>query len=133
MTEFHFTKKDFKIDWFSGTGPGGQHRNKSNNCCRITHIETGISASCQESRSASRNKEQAFRVLAARLINYYESMSKSKKETSTGVVRTYNKHRNEVVDHESGLKLPYKQVVDKNDLSEMIESRRMAMILKEIE
>jgi len=38
----HLTKKDFKIDWYSRSGAGGQHRNKHQNCCRITHLATGL-------------------------------------------------------------------------------------------
>ena len=33
---------DFRIEWFSGTGKGGQHRNKHQNSCRIIHIPTGL-------------------------------------------------------------------------------------------
>lgn len=54
-----YTKKDFHIDWFSGSGAGGQHRNKHQNCCRITHIETGLRAQGTESRSRATNQEVA--------------------------------------------------------------------------
>ena len=59
------TKKDFEISWYSGTGGGGQHRNKHQNCCRITHKETGIKAISQDYREREQNKKQAF----LRLIN----------------------------------------------------------------
>lgn len=128
--EIHLTKDDFRVDWFSGTGPGGQHRNKSQNCCRITHIETGISAQCQDSRSAHRNQASAFRVLAKRLIAYYDSLENESEYKSDERVRTYNKSRNEVIDHASGLRQSYVYVVDKLNLDDMIEARRKA---KEIE
>ena len=51
MDELHLTKKDFKLDWFNGSGAGGQHRNKHQNCCRITHIESGLTSIGQDSRS----------------------------------------------------------------------------------
>lgn len=35
-------ESDFRIEWFSGTGKGGQHRNKHQNCCRLIHIPTGM-------------------------------------------------------------------------------------------
>lgn len=50
MKELHLTKKDFKLEWFSGTGAGGQYRNKHQNCCRITHIESGLTCTGQTQR-----------------------------------------------------------------------------------
>lgn len=132
MKELHLTKDDFKIDWFSGTGPGGQHRNKSNNGCRITHIETGITATCQDTRSKSENQKRAFRVLASRLINYYESLEDGVTVSSDERVRTYNEHRNEVVDHASGFRQRYDYVLNK-DIGDMIEARRQAKLLDEID
>ena len=44
---FQATKKDFKLDWFSGSGAGGQHRNKHQNCLRLTHIPSGITVTSQ--------------------------------------------------------------------------------------
>lgn len=57
---FSITKKDFKIDYFSGTGAGGQHRNKHQNCVRIQHIESGAIATGQSSRSRKANMKEAF-------------------------------------------------------------------------
>ena len=48
MDEIHLTKKDFKIEWFSGQGAGGQHRNKHQNCCRIVHLESGLKLTYKE-------------------------------------------------------------------------------------
>lgn len=130
--EIKLSKKDFKVDYFSGTGPGGQHRNKSQVCCRITHIETGLSAQCTEHRSRTQNQRQAFRVLAARIVAHWEATYQPERPNSDVRVRTYNEARNEVIDHGSGLRLPYTQVVGKNDLSEMIDARAMAMRQKEL-
>lgn len=57
---FSVTKKDFVITWFSGTGAGGQHRNKHQNCCRIKHPDSGAFATGQEERSRERNLKTAF-------------------------------------------------------------------------
>jgi len=54
------TKKDFRIDTYRGSGPGGQHRNKTDSCVRITHPLSGRSASCCKHRSQARNKKEAF-------------------------------------------------------------------------
>jgi len=61
---FTLTKKDFVVAWYSGTGAGGQHRNKHMNCCRITHPASGATGSCQTERSAEQNKKIAFRRLS---------------------------------------------------------------------
>lgn len=57
---FSITKKDFDITFFSGTGKGGQHRNKHQNCVRLKHKETGIITTGQNSRSQSQNIKDAF-------------------------------------------------------------------------
>jgi protein subunit release factor B len=57
------TKKDFVLEWYSGSGAGGQHRNKHQNCCRIKHPESGAEATGTESRSREQNKDAAFRRL----------------------------------------------------------------------
>lgn len=57
---FSVTKKDFEVTYFSGTGKGGQHRNKHQNCVRIKHKETGIITTGQEERSRQQNQRTAF-------------------------------------------------------------------------
>lgn len=61
---FTLTKDDFKIEWYSGSGAGGQHRNKHVNCCRISHEESGVVARGTEERSQEKNKTTAFKRLA---------------------------------------------------------------------
>ncbi len=60
---FSVTKKDLEITWFSGTGAGGQHRNKHQNCCRIKHLESGVIVTGQEEKSRDRNLKTAFKRL----------------------------------------------------------------------
>jgi hypothetical protein len=57
---FSITKKDLKIDFFSGTGAGGQHRNKHQNCCRIHHFVSGASATGQSNRNRQSNIREAM-------------------------------------------------------------------------
>lgn len=95
----HLTKKDFKVDWFSGQGAGGQHRNKKKNCCRITHTETGLVGIGQNSRSRKDNQKEAFLSLASKILNHYGFNEKQKvRKESNNVIRTYNFERNEVTD-----------------------------------
>lgn len=58
---FSVTKKDFRIDYYRGTGKGGQKRNKTENCCRITHIESGAVGKSEEGRSRLHNQHTAFK------------------------------------------------------------------------
>lgn len=60
---FRLTKKDFIIQYFRGSGAGGQHRNKTDSACRIIHQESGAVAECQEQRSQSQNRITAFKRL----------------------------------------------------------------------
>lgn len=60
---FSLTKKDFEITYFSGSGAGGQHRNKHMNCVRIKHKDSGIMSTCQEHKSLEQNKKTAFERL----------------------------------------------------------------------
>ena len=127
MRELHLTKKDFRIEWFSGTGKGGQHRNKHQNCCRIIHLETGIKAQSTNSRERTTNQREAFKRLAARLVAYYKATDETEREINIEVIRNYHAERNEVLDKASGLRLPYRQVVVTGDIREMIEARHCAM------
>jgi len=59
--------KDLRIDFFRASGPGGQHRNKSETGVRLTHLPTGIVVTATESRSRHLNLRQAFARLEAKL------------------------------------------------------------------
>lgn len=126
MEELHLTKKDFKVEWFSGTGAGGQHRNKHQNCCRITHIASGLKAQGTDNKSRVANQKDAFTKLARMVISFYNDEVGRERFGSTEVVRNYHAERNEVHDKASGLKMSYKEVVEKPNLSPMIEARRIS-------
>lgn len=124
----HLTKKDFKLQWFSGTGPGGQNRNKNQNCCRISYKDLTAVASGHKERTA--NQREAFETLAKRIVARVESEIFQRYETNKTTIRNYNESRNEVHDKASGLKMPYSIII--NDIYPMVEARRDYMLKAEI-
>jgi len=118
-------EEDFEIQWFSGTGKGGQHRNKHQNCCRVRHKPTGIQAVGTSSRSREDNRCNALSVCRARVIEHF-SEDTERYRASSERVRTYHEPDNRVIDHASGLTKTYKDVIINGDIKEMIEARAMA-------
>lgn len=58
---FSITAKDFRFDFYRGSGKGGQHRNKTSSACRATHIESGAVGQAEDERSQHQNKKIAFK------------------------------------------------------------------------
>ncbi len=120
---------DVRVDTFRASGAGGQHINKTDSAVRLTHIPSGIVVECQDGRSQHKNKEQAWRVLAAR-IKDKQMREQQAKEAATRKslvgsgdrserIRTYNFPQGRVTDHRINLTLYKIDSIMDGDLYEL--------------
>jgi len=124
--------EDLKIDTFRASGAGGQHVNKTDSAVRITHLPTGVVVSCQNDRSQHSNRQQALRVLTARLaeLNRQEQADEintvrgQQREIAWGSqIRTYTFHPFTLVkDHRTGVEVGQVDAVMNGMLDPFIEA-----------
>ncbi|MFX4291751.1 peptide chain release factor 1 [Streptomyces bohaiensis] len=112
--EVEVNPADLRIDVYRSSGPGGQSVNTTDSAVRITHLPTGVVASCQNEKSQLQNKEQALRILRSRLLAAAreeaerEASDARRSQVRTGdrseKIRTYNFPENRISDHRVGFK-----------------------------
>jgi len=123
VKEIPFNERDFKIEWYSGTGAGGQHRNKHQNSCRITHLPSGeiVTSQC---RSRENSLDEAKTEILARLNgsaargHNRAQAAERKAQVGSGErgdkIRTYRFQDNTVKDHQTGRSAPCDRVMAGN-------------------
>ncbi len=124
--------KDLRIEAFGASGPGGQNVNRNYTAIRITHVPSGMVASCQDEKSQHRNKEKALRILRSRLMDIAQSEQDAaiakhrRSQVGTGErsekIRTYNFPQSRVTDHRINLTSHNLQGMLDGDLDEFIEN-----------
>ncbi|KAH6697306.1 hypothetical protein F5X68DRAFT_197120 [Plectosphaerella plurivora] len=146
-SDFYIDPQEVRSETMRARGAGGQHVNKTESAIRLTHIPTGITVSMQDSRSQSRNREDAWRLLrsrvsiirreareeeAARLRN---SVLSTHRVSRGHKIRTYNYNQDRCTDHRSGMdiyNLP-DVIIGGESLDKLVEGAREWMVSKEIE
>jgi peptide chain release factor 1 len=135
-TEVEINHDDLRIDVYRSSGPGGQGVNTTDSAVRITHLPTGIVVSMQNERSQLQNREQAMRMLRARLIAAADEAAASSASAArrsqvrtvdrSERIRTYNYPENRISDHRIGFKAYNLDAVLNGDLQAVITALQEA-------
>jgi len=130
--EIKIEEKDLRIDTYRAGGHGGQHINVTDSAVRITHLPTGIVATCQNERSQHKNKAMAMKVLRARLYDHYKRQQDEEMAKLQGVkapiawgsqIRSYVLAPYQLVkDHRTGEETGNVTAVLDGDLDRFIEA-----------
>lgn len=130
--DIEIKQSDLRIDIYRSSGCGGQGVNTTDSAVRITHLPTNTVVTCQNERSQIQNKEQAMKVLKARLYELErerletEEGNERRSKIGTGdraeKIRTYNYPQNRVTDHRIGYTTKNLDRVVDGDLDGIIEA-----------
>lgn len=129
LDKLKLKEEDLVIEAFKSSGPGGQNVNRRETAMRIIHKPSGLQASSQKERSQARNREEAMKLLLAKIIHVLEQKNLQKidalKEKISpewgNQIRTYVLHPyKQVRDHRSKVEISNVEAVLDGDLDYLI-------------
>lgn len=129
--EIEINPADVRVDTYRASGAGGQHINKTDSAVRLTHIPTGIVVQCQNDRSQHRNRDEAWKMLRARLyeLELRKRMAEQQKleEAKTDIgwghqIRSYVLDQSRIKDLRTGYEVGNTQAVLDGELDGFIEA-----------
>jgi len=130
--EIDISPNDLRIDVYRSSGNGGQSVNTTDSAVRITHLPTGMVATCQDEKSQLKNKDKALKILKARILEVETQKQQSeiaenrKSQVGTGDrserIRTYNFPQGRISDHRIGVTVYQLEAFLDGDIDEMVNA-----------
>lgn len=128
--EIDINPADVRTDTYRASGAGGQHINKTDSAVRLTHIPTNIVVQCQNDRSQHRNRDEAWKMLRARLYEFelrkrqaeQQKLEDAKSDIGWGhQIRSYVLDQSRIKDLRTNVEVGNTQGVLDGDLDQFIE------------
>jgi len=129
--EIDINPSDLRIDTYRASGAGGQHVNKTDSAVRLTHMPTGVVVQCQNDRSQHKNKDQAMKLLRAKLYELeiqkrsdsQQALEESKSDIGWGSqIRSYVLDQSRIKDLRTNVETGNTQAVLDGSLDQFIEA-----------
>lgn len=129
--EIDINPADLRVDTYRASGAGGQHVNKTDSAVRLTHLPTGVVVQCQNDRSQHKNKDQAMKLLRAKLYELEiqkrsdsrQALEESKSDIGWGSqIRSYVLDQSRIKDLRTNVETGNTQAVLDGSLDQFIEA-----------
>ena len=129
--EIDINPSDLRVDTYRASGAGGQHVNKTDSAVRLTHLPTGVVVQCQNDRSQHKNRDQAMKLLRAKLYELeiqkrsdsQQALEESKSDIGWGSqIRSYVLDQSRIKDLRTSVETGNTQAVLDGSLDQFIEA-----------